>query len=289
MLYTTGKEWKESSNKRLSLFGMSGVGKTFVANTLRESKEWFHYSVDYRIGTKYLGEEIVDNFKREAMKLPILREHLLNDSIYISSNITFNNLSPLSEFLGKPGCKNRGGMPFNQYVNRQRKHQIAEISATIDTQLFVEKALGIYGYDNFISDTSGSLCEIVDPNNSNDKVLRSLTDSTLLVWIKGSKDQEEELLTRFIKAPKPMFFNEEFLISKWKVYCKENKQTPNNVDPDKFMAYGFKALVSRRIPIYCKIAERWGITLNSSDLNQLTSHNDFIELVAEAIDRKNSF
>ena len=34
---------------------------------------WFHYSVDYRIGTRYMGEYIADNFKREAMKVPLLR------------------------------------------------------------------------------------------------------------------------------------------------------------------------------------------------------------------------
>jgi GTPase SAR1 family protein len=73
MLYNSGLEWKRSSTKRLSLFGMSGVGKTFIANTLRNSKQWFHYSVDYRIGTRYLGEEIVDSFKKEAMKLPFFK------------------------------------------------------------------------------------------------------------------------------------------------------------------------------------------------------------------------
>jgi dephospho-CoA kinase len=77
MLYNTGLEWKKSSNKRISLFGMSGVGKTFIANILRESKEWFHYSVDYRIGTRYLGEEIVDNFKKEAMKIPFFKRTLI--------------------------------------------------------------------------------------------------------------------------------------------------------------------------------------------------------------------
>ena len=40
---------------------------------------WFHYSVDYRIGTRYLGEHIVDNFKREAMRQPLLRELLLTE------------------------------------------------------------------------------------------------------------------------------------------------------------------------------------------------------------------
>ena len=29
--------------------------------------DWFHYSIDYRIGTRYMGEFIEDSFKREAM------------------------------------------------------------------------------------------------------------------------------------------------------------------------------------------------------------------------------
>ena len=84
MLYESGHGLLNSTNKRLSLFGMSGVGKTSLSNTLRETNKWFHYSVDYRIGTRYLGEDIVDNFKKEAMKLTALKDHLLNDSIYIS-------------------------------------------------------------------------------------------------------------------------------------------------------------------------------------------------------------
>ena len=84
-------------------FGMSGLGKTHLAKLLRDGGDWFHYSVDYRIGTRYMGEYIADNFKREAMRVPLLRELLLTDSVYISSNITFDNLAPLSTYLGKPG------------------------------------------------------------------------------------------------------------------------------------------------------------------------------------------
>ena len=266
---------------------MSGGCKTLLAFILRESKEWFHYSVDYRIGTKYLGEEIVDNFKREAMKLPLLREHLLNDSIYISSNITFENLSPLSGFLGKPGRKEKGGMDFKEYLIRQRKHQSAEIAATIDTGLFAQKALEIYGYNHFISDTSGSLCEIVDPDDSNDRVLKSLENSTLPVWIKGSEDQAEELHVRFVKSPKPMFYNEDFLKTKWNEYCTIAGQEPSEVEPDDFMSTGFKALISHRIPIYSKIAANWGVMVDSSELNKQISHDEFVEIVAEAIDKKN--
>ena len=41
---------------------MSGLGKTHVSNMLRRTGGWFHYSIDYRIGTRYMGEYIVDNF-----------------------------------------------------------------------------------------------------------------------------------------------------------------------------------------------------------------------------------
>ena len=287
MLYNTGLEWKRSSNKRISLFGMSGVGKTFIANILRESKEWFHYSVDYRIGTRYLGEEIVDNFKKEAMKIPFLREHLLNDSIYLSSNITFNNLSPLSGFLGKPGKTSSGGIDFNEYVLRQRKHYNAEINATNDTAIFSQKSVEIYGYKHFISDTSGSLCEIVNPEDPRDKVLKALQKNTLPVWVKGSQNQTDQLLERFKKSPKPMFYNESFLKEKWTVYLMVYNENPDEVEPDNFMSYGFNALILRRLPIYEKIATNWGVTLQATDITELTTQDELIEIIAEAVDKKN--
>ena len=94
MIYQTAAEWRNAPRKRVLLFGMSGLGKTHLANMLRDQAHWFHYSIDYRIGTRYMGEFIADNFKREAMKVPLLRELLMTDSVYIASNITFDNLAP---------------------------------------------------------------------------------------------------------------------------------------------------------------------------------------------------
>ncbi len=103
MIYQRAADWRAAEGKRVLLFGMSGLGKTYLANMLRDQAQWFHYSIDYRIGTRYMGEYIADNFKREAMKVPLLRELLMTDSVYIASNITFDNLAPLSTYLGKPG------------------------------------------------------------------------------------------------------------------------------------------------------------------------------------------
>ncbi|MBT6139418.1 MAG: ATPase, partial [Rhodospirillaceae bacterium] len=64
---------------------MSGVGKTTLAAKV-PSEAWFHFSADYRIGTRYLAEPILDNVKREAMKVPFLADLLRSDSIYINHN-----------------------------------------------------------------------------------------------------------------------------------------------------------------------------------------------------------
>ncbi len=75
MRFKSGKEFRDWPSKAVTLFGMSGVGKTTLAGLLQK-RGWFQYSVDYRIGTRYMGEHIVDNFKREAMRVPFLRDLL---------------------------------------------------------------------------------------------------------------------------------------------------------------------------------------------------------------------
>ncbi|GIT37956.1 MAG: hypothetical protein Ct9H300mP6_18240 [Gammaproteobacteria bacterium] len=62
---------------------------------------WFHYSGDYRIGTKYLEEPILDNIKEQSMQIGFLAELLRTDSIYISSNITVDNYYQSPLFLEK--------------------------------------------------------------------------------------------------------------------------------------------------------------------------------------------
>ena len=171
MLYTSAADWRNAERKQILLFGMSGLGKTHISNQLRDTGEWFHYSIDYRIGTRYMGELIADNFKREAMKLPALRELLMTDSVYIASNITFNNLAPLSAYLGKPGNPDRGGLGFSEYQRRQGEHRAAEIAALMDTPHFIKRAMDVYAYPNFVCDSGGSICEVVDPEDAADPAL----------------------------------------------------------------------------------------------------------------------
>jgi hypothetical protein len=286
MHHPTAADWRAARHRRVALFGMSGLGKTRIAGMLREEAAWFHYSVDFRIGTRYMGEHIVDNFKREAMRNPFLRELLRSDSIYIASNITFHNLSPLSTYLGKPGDPAKGGIPFDEYLRRQRQHRAAEIAATRDAVLFIAKAREIYGYDHFVCDTSGSLCEVVDPQDPRDPVLADLAAATLPVWIRGTDAHARDLEARFDRAPKPMYYPEAFLVDLWERYRAEHGLAPEAVDPDAFVRHGFRALIAHRLPRYAAIAARWGVTVEADEAASVRDPADFDALIAAALARR---
>ncbi len=283
MLYKSAADWRNAPEKRVMLFGMSGLGKTHISNLLRDGDGWFHYSVDYRIGTRYMGEHIADNFKREAMKVPLLAELLKSDSVYIQSNITFDNLAPLSTYLGKPGDPSRGGLPFDEYLHRQDLHRAAEASALLDTAHFINRAKDLYGYDNFICDTSGSICEIVDPENPRDPVLWTLTDSVLMVWIEGSDAHTQSLVARFDRSPKPMCYNADFLAGAWSEYLSETGLSENTVDPDAFVRWTYARALAHRQPRYRAMAENWGITVKADDISRVQTEADMIDLIASAL------
>lgn len=287
MLYETAADWRQASAKRALLFGMSGLGKTHVSAILRDAG-WFHYSIDYRIGTRYMGEAIADNFKREAMKVPLLRELLLTDSVRIESNITFHNLSPLSTYLGKPGDPARGGLAIDEYRKRQAQHAEAEVAALLDTPHFAARARDLYGYDNFICDTSGSICEVVNADYPLDPVLSVLSRHVQMIWIEGSDEHTAELIRRFDRAPKPMYYRPEFLTDCWQAYLAETGKTPAAVDPDAFVRWTYARALASRQPRYAAMAKNWGLTVPAADVAQVRSPADFTDLIAEALERRQS-
>ena len=282
MLYTKPEDWKNAKSKRVLLFGMSGLGKTYISNMLRAHGDWFHYSIDYRIGTRYMGELISDSYKLAAMKTPYLGELLKSDSIYIESNITFDNLTPLSNYLGKPGNIELGGIPIDEYEKRQEQHRKAEIAALLDTGYFVSRSKEIYQYENFICDSGGSICEVVDPEDPNDPVMKHLSQNTLLVWIKGSDAHTEALIDRFDKNPKPMCYQESFLATKWKEFISLKNINANKVDPNEFIRWTYSKALSHRQPRYEKMS-KWGITVKAEDIEKVKNTNQFNSLIENTL------
>ncbi len=276
----TVEQFRNWQHKSITLLGMSGVGKTRLSCILRQA-DWFHYSGDYRIGTRYLDEPILDNIKLQAMQVPFLRDLLRSDSISIRNNLTIDHLKPVSSFLGKLGNPELGGLPLSEYKHRQRLHLAAEIAAMKDVPAFIEKAQSIYGYENFINDAGGSVCELDD-----DEVLEVLDRHTLIVYIQATHDDEQVLIERARSAPKPLFYREAFLEELLETYMTERElEYPSQIEPDDFVRWTFPRLFYSRIPRYEAIANRYGYTVTTDEIAQVNHADDFVELLADAIGR----
>ena len=279
-MHLSPPEFSRWKHKAITLLGMSGVGKTTLANKLPKT-EWFHYSADYRIGTKYLEEHILDNIKKQAMQVDFLRDLLRSDSIYICSNITVHNLAPVSTFLGKIGDHTKGGLSLEAFKERQRLHHEAEIAAMKDVAPFIAKAREIYGYDHFLNDAGGSVCELND-----EEAIQCLADNTLIVYIRADEEMENTLIQRAIDSPKPLYYQEHFLDKKLGEYMRgEGIEEIDAIDPDKFVRWMFPKLVAHRRPLYQALADRYGYTVDSRDVEQVRDETDILELISNALDK----
>ncbi len=240
--------------KRFALLGMSGLGKTFISRSLVKRDNWMHYSVDYEIG-KIL-------FKNK-------HRNLLN-------GFEVGNLTNLSDFLGKPGSPSMGGIPFSEYLTRQKLHRDAEIKATLHASSLVENSPEL---SHFVCDTSGSICELVNPSDEDDAILKSLSKNFLIICLEAPDSMYQVLINRFLAKPKPMYYEENFLHSLWQSFKNETPNINDHINPDDFMIYGFKALIKRRKAIFDSISKNWGISLNFENLRVVKSAADLVKAI----------
>ena len=274
-------EFREWENKKVTLLGMSGVGKTYLSTLLRDS-QWFHYSGDYRIGTRYLDEPIMDMIKQQAMQVPFLKELLRNDWISIKNNIKVHDLGPVLSYVGKLGNPELGGVELEDFIQRQEYYRQGEIAAMLDVPGFINKAQDIYGYPHFVNDVGGSLCELDDP-----QVIDTLVQHTLILYIQvTNKEEENKLIERAQSAPKPLYYRADFLQNELAVYLKEhNIDYAAQMIPDEFTRWIFPRLFHSRVPRYEAIAEPHGYTVTSEEVSQVRDQQDFLQLLETAIAR----
>ena len=277
-MHLTAQQFLDSERKSITLMGMSGVGKTTLAHKLPRS-HWFHYSGDYRIGSRYLSEPIVDNLKKKAMSVPFLRDLLMNDSIYIGNNISFSNLAIISTFLGKIGNPQLHGLSLEEFKRRQNLHRNAEIAAMYDVSTFIDKAHAIYGYPHFINDAGGSICELNDP-----QVIEHIARHTQIFYIEADDSLEKTLIQRAIADPKPIYYQDEFLDVGLQQFLTEHSiDQVDQIDPDKFVQWIFPKSIKHRKPLYKAIADKYGYTLSAHAINEVSNEQEVLDLLADTI------
>ncbi|MGB0720934.1 MAG: ATPase [Gammaproteobacteria bacterium] len=278
----TPEQFRDWKHKKVTLLGMSGVGKTYLSTMLR-NHDWFHYSGDYRIGTRYLDEPIVDIVKQQAMQVPFLKDLLRRDWIKIKNNIKVHDLGPVLSFVGKLGNPELGGTPLEQFQRHQAMYRQAEIAAMRDVPAFVRKGREVYGYPHFVNDVGGSVCELDEPG-----IIELLAENTLMLYIQTTdKAEEQKLIERAQSDPKPLYYRPEFLLENLAVYLEEHSlEYAAEMDPDAFTRWVFPRLFHSRIPRYEAIAGPHGYTVTSQEAAQVRDEQDFLALLETAIARK---
>ncbi len=272
------QEFRDWGAKSITLLGMSGVGKTHLSSRLRQA-HWFHYSADYRIGTRYLSEPILDNIKQQAMQVPFLRDLLRSDSIYIANNITVDNLTAVLTFLGKLGDPAQGGLALAEFRRRQQLYRDAEVAAMFDVPEFIAKARNIYGYQHFINDSAGSLCELDAPG-----VLDVLAEHSLILYIEATAENGRELLRRAEAGPKPLYYRSDFLQVELERYMRDHAVAAvEAICPDDFVLWMFPRLFQARLPRYEAIAHTHGYTVRADTLATVQTEAEFIDCIARCL------
>ncbi len=275
---TSAKDFIANKNKRITLLGMSGVGKTHLAKLIGEEGDWFHFSGDYRIGAAHLKEEIIANIANKMSSDSWLKTLLDNNSISVNSQVTFDNLEPISAFLGKVGNPEEGGLPFDEFVRRQHLFLEAERKAMYEVPEFISKSQA-KGFSHFINDAGGSLCELEDSN-----LFKLLSDNTLVVYIKTSKENERVLIERAKENPKPVYYNPVFFERSVKAFLSENNlEYAAQISPDSFVSWVFPKLIEDRLVKYSSLAGKYGCTIKSDDLHNCKSSNDVLNLISSAL------
>ena len=247
----SSREFIDAPKKAVTLIGMSGAGKSHISCQM-EKWGWSNYSCDYEIGAKYLKDELEG-----------------------CCNISCEDISALSDYLGKLGDPEKGGFLLNKFVERQGAYYDAEVAALGAIAGELSLADG-----HFIHDSTGSLCEI-----DYEELMEEVGRHTLFVYLKTGDKEEREVLKRARKYPKPLFFPPEFLSKNLNIYLSEfNLSAVQDIEPDEFARWVFPKLFEARKPKYQRLADLYGVTIPSSEFRRLKSEQEFIEIIAKYLD-----
>jgi hypothetical protein len=148
-----------------------------------------------------------------------------------------------------------------------------------DVPEFIEKVETIYGYKHFINDAGGSVCELDDT-----ETIEILAEHTLILYIRTSPEQEDMLIERAQREPKPLYYRDEFLDQQLARFMVERGfDTVESIPPNDFVTWVFPKLFCSRLPRYQAIADQFGYTVDARKISSVSGEADFVRLVQDAL------
>ena len=251
----------------VTVFGMAGVGKTRLAPLLQRERLVpllgrlpHRHALHGRVHRRQLqarGDEGAVPARPAALGLDL-------DLTPTSPSTTSSRSRPIS---ARPATRKRGGLTLAEYQRRQDQHRVAEIAALHGCAATSSSGRHeLYGYDDFIADTGGSLIEVVDPDNADDPVVKTLTEHTAAALHPrhrgrtptsssgASRTRPSRCTTSRTSSPR----------NGPSTRSSTGRQSDDDVDPDGFGAWGFEALLHDRLPRYQALADKFRLHRRSA-------------------------
>ncbi|MBW6453770.1 MAG: ATPase, partial [Methyloprofundus sp.] len=95
------------------------------------------------------------------------------------------------------------------------------------------------------------------------------------------------IINRAKSSPKPLYYREDFLDEQLAKFMQQNHYPDtDSIPPDEFVTWVFPELFRSRLPRYQSIADQYGYTLDANDVAQVINEEDFIQLIATAIEQQ---
>ena len=99
-------------------------------------------------------------------------------------------------------------------------------------------------------------------------------------------EEMNSIIRRFDRAPKPMYYQPEFLEKAWVQYRVERGLNADEVNPDDFVRWTYAQALNHRQPRYSAMARNWGVTVKAEEVATVRDHVDLTQLIAAALDRR---
>ena len=93
-----------------------------------------------------------------------------------------------------------------------------------------------------------------------------------------------QLIRRFDRAPKPMYYQPEFLHAAWAEYLALTGTAADRIDPDAFVRWTYTRALAHRQPRYEAMARNWGLTITAEDVARVRSVADFEDLISATLE-----